>query len=242
MIAEIRQKIRWLNQIRPPTVALFTSLLVRAILPILFEVTSPKANEFPISWNLPVSRLDVRDSHRYLCNPSKHPGATPQHSNPFPRPLNRRCCSSQNGISPAMTDSRPTIQACSSRIAIGALSALALHYTIYFAGSVATGMWERQYGGPLIYGSSPLWVLLWGAALVALLWKGKPRLLECTLPFTFWVAYWFVGMVATNFHPDSAEESEVAAFCLAMFLTCFGFWGLTLLLALVHAAFTRFRR
>jgi Na+-translocating ferredoxin:NAD+ oxidoreductase RnfD subunit len=113
-----------------------------------------------------------------------------------------------------------------------------LHYTIYAAGSIVTGIWERNHGYPVVYGDSPFWLLLWLTALVGSICWGKPRLVEWVVPFTFLVGFWFLGAVATSWHPDSREEAEVAAFSQAMFLACFCVWGLAVLLAVVRCILT----
>lgn len=117
------------------------------------------------------------------------------------------------------------------RVGIILATVLSLHNTIYTAISIAAGIQERKYDAPVVYGTSPVWLILWLIILIAVVWRGRPQLSEWGPLFTLVVCFWFVGAAGTNWHPDTPEESEVAAFASAMFIACFCLWGLALLLA-----------
>jgi len=125
-------------------------------------------------------------------------------------------------------------QSCASRIGVGLLAAVSLHYTIYTAGSIVTGLWEKHHGYTVMYGESPFQLLYWFGWRLAVIWWGKPRLLEWMLLFTLFVGYWLLVAFAASWHPDSPEEQEIALFSQAMFVACCCAWGPAALLAFVR--------
>ena len=121
-----------------------------------------------------------------------------------------------------------------SRIGIGTATAVSLHLTIYGASRIVMRRWERSNAEPVVFGDSPWWLALCLLGLLALIWWGRPRLIYWVAPFTLGVVWWFFAAAVTGWHPDTPEESQVAAFSLAMFLICFCVWGCGVLLALVR--------
>lgn len=128
----------------------------------------------------------------------------------------------------------PKKRSCGIGALIGILTAFSLLSTIYAVLSVIIGIQEKNNGSPIVYGDSPLWFLFWFTLLVIIVWRGRPRLIEWVFPFTIILGFLFINSVATGWHPDTAGQSELAAFSLIMFETCFCIWGVTVLLGIVR--------
>jgi hypothetical protein len=118
--------------------------------------------------------------------------------------------------------------------AIGLLTAISLYESMYIALSIATGIYEKKMGYPIVYGCSPLWFLFWFALLITMIWKGKPRMVEWIVPFTVILGFAFLDAAASGFHPDTPDQSEIAVFSLVLYLACLCIWGVTLLLGFVR--------
>ncbi|RYF45657.1 MAG: hypothetical protein EOO38_15635 [Cytophagaceae bacterium] len=102
--------------------------------------------------------------------------------------------------------------AWATRVGVGLLAATALHYTIYFAGSLATGIWERQHGSTVVYGDSPLWISLWLSLLLAVIWRENrvsstgPSPSPCGSASGFWGLQQQVGIPIAPSKPKSPRS------------------------------------
>lgn len=138
-----------------------------------------------------------------------------------------------------MNENKPILYQAWGRVGVSLATIVSLHNAIYTACSIVAGMQEGAYNAPLVYGTSPLWLILWLVMLATVVWWGRPQLSEWAAPFILAVVFWFIVASGTNWHPDTPEESEGAAFALAMFLACFCLWGLAFVLAFARWLLTR---
>ena len=108
------------------------------------------------------------------------------------------------------------------RYMVGIAWAFLLHQSIYFAGSQATGLYERLFHDPLVFSFSlggVLFAATWLLGTAVYLVRTRPRFNEWALPFGLATCRWLLVWLQ-HACDDTAYGGEMGWFALAMLVTC----------------------
>src|ERR1700722_4966127 len=102
--------------------------------------------------------------------------------------------------------------------------ACTLHFAVFCGGSWVTGIVEKAGGYQQAFSPAPTGLamaVVFLALLVAVsVWK-RPSYVEWSVPFSIFVAYWFLFAVISNIsHHDMPNDGEMSIFAPAMFAAC----------------------